>query len=373
MVSGIVRFCRALREDGLLVGPSETADALRSLGLVNLMDRDQVYWALRTVLVSRVDDITAFDERFRLFWTFHPPPDEPHSVQPPIVRGRVQPTYGTVGAERDEVGSDCERHPLVPAIRARASSVEVFSRRDLSSMDGKQRAEVAEIARRLLRSLPARPARPGRRLRRHKRKGRPDLRGALRLSLSHGGDLIEVPRRRRAPRIPRLLVLLDVSGSMDRHAELLLQLVYSLGQRGGRVETFVFSTSLTRVSRYLKAPTFGEGLDRVGRAVQHWSGGTRIGECLGALNVDYPHLIDGSTSIFLLSDGWETGDPDRLAREMALLRRRARRIVWLNPLLGTPGYEPLTLGLQASLKYVDTFASALDIDQLRRLPRLLRG
>ncbi len=235
---------------------------------------------------------------------------------------------------------------------------------------GDRLAEVSEIAARLLRSL---PSRPGRRLRRHRRKGLPDLRSALRRSLSYGGELVEIPRRRRTPRVPRLLVLLDVSGSMDRSAGLLLQLVYALGQRTGRVETFVFSTSLTRVTRLLRAPSFSEALAGVGGLVSHWSGGTRIGECLGTLNREHAHLLDRSTSVFILSDGWDTGEPEQLSREMAALRRRVHRVIWLNPLLGTPDYAPLTRGLQAAHPYVDTFASALDIEQLRRLPGLLKG
>ena len=139
------------------------------------------------------------------------------------------------------------------------------------------------------------------------------------------------------------------------------------------METFVFSTSLTRVTRDLKAPSFSEALRRVGNAARHWSGGTRIGECLGTLNDEYAHLLDRNTSVFLLSDGWETGDPDHLARELARLRKQVRRLVWLNPLLGTPDYEPLSLGLQVARSYVDTFASALDLAQLKRLPGLLRG
>ena len=191
------------------------------------------------------------------------------------------------------------------------------------------------------------------------------------MSLSHGGDLITIPRLRKILRIPRLLVLLDVSGSMDRHAELLLQLVYALGQRMGRVETFVFSTSLTRVTRELGSPSFSEALSRISSRVHHWSGGTRIGECLETLNLEHGRLLDRDTTVFLLSDGWETGEPQHMADQLATVRRQVRRLIWLNPLLGTADYEPLTLGLQAARPYVDTFTSALDLAHLKRLPRLV--
>ena len=368
LVSHVIRFCRSLREHGLLVGPSETADAARSLGLVDLLDRDQVYWAFRTVLVSRADEISVFDGCFRRFWSFqlpiHRPPFRDEAIQ---VKGISAPcVHGGTAAD----GEDSERaHPeMVHVIRTGASPVEVVARRDLTVFQGNYLPQMFEIASRIIRAL---PSRPGRRLRRHLHKGSPDLRSAFRLNLVHGGDLITIPRRRQVPRMPRLLVLLDVSGSMNRHADLLLQLVYALANRSGRVETFVFSTSLIRVTRQLRSPTFSLAVRRIGDLVSNWSGGTRIGQCLETLTTEYAHILDRSTSVLLHSDGWETGDPDRLGVEVARLRKRVRRLVWLNPLMGTPDYAPLTLGLQAASPHVDLFASALDLAQLKRLPGLL--
>ena len=371
LVSHTIRFCRALREGGLLVGPSESADAVQALGLVDIMDRAQVYWALRAVLVSRVDEVAPFDNCFHSFWTFR----QPQPDAQPLYRGR--PQVGGLRQFRRPTGievADGEPGQAEPSavqiVRTGASPVELVGGRDLTILRGNDLEEVFQIARRITRAL---PSRPGRRRRRHRRKGVPDLRGALRLNLSHGGDLIALPRRRRALRVPRLLVLLDVSGSMDRHTELLLQLLYALVQGARRVETFVFSTSLSRVTRHLRAPSFSEALGQIGGQVAHWSGGTRIGGCLATLNHEYSGLLDHSTSVFILSDGWETGDPEDLAMQLARLRRRVTRLVWLNPLLGTPAYSPLTLGLQAARPYVDTFASALGLRELKRLPVLLRG
>ena len=138
------------------------------------------------------------------------------------------------------------------------------------------------------------------------------------------------------------------------------------------MESFVFSTSLTRITRELKTPSFFSALRRVMGLVSHWSGGTRIGECLKTLNTQYSQLLDRNTSVLLFSDGWETGDPDHLARELAKLRKKVRQLVWLNPLLGTPDYAPMTLGLKAAGPHVELFASALNLAQLKRLPKLLR-
>lgn len=175
------------------------------------------------------------------------------------------------------------------------------------------------------------------------------------------------------PRVPRLLVLLDVSGSMDRHAQLLLQLAFAVSQQTKRVETFVFSTSLTRVTRELAAPSFNEALRRIGGAVPHWSGGTRIGDSLSRVNTEYRTLFDRHTTVLLLSDGWDTGKPEELAQEIRRMRRRVRSFIWLNPLMGTVDYQPLTRSLQAAMPYVDHFVSAMDVASLKRLPQLLRA
>ena len=365
----MVRFCRTLRDQGLLVGPRETATALSALSLVDIMDREQVYWGLRSVLVSRPHEVSSFDQCFHAFWTFWTPDAGPaKDAETPLKSGPMAPRRHRVGGE-DGSGIDAAG-PSIRILRTGASPMEVSGRPDLTVFQGHQLAEVSHLAARLVRAL---PSRPGRRRRPHRRKGTPDLRRAIRLSLHQGGDLINLPRRRRVPRVPRLVMLLDASGSMERHANLLLQLVYALAQRAGRVETFVFTTSLTRVTRQLRTPSFGEALIRVGEQVPHWSGGTRIGESLATLNRDHAHLLDRNTSVVLLSDGWETGEPELLSLELGKLRRRVRRLVWLNPLLGTPDYEPLTLGLQAARPHVDVFASAMDLDHLRRLPQTLRS
>ena len=139
------------------------------------------------------------------------------------------------------------------------------------------------------------------------------------------------------------------------------------------METFVFSTSLTRVTREMRAPTFQGALEQVGNKVSHWSGGTRIGECLKTLNGEYGQLLERNTTLVLLSDGWDTGAPDVLAGELARLKRRVYQVVWLNPLLGTPDYQPLTQGLRAARPHIDLFASARNLEQIKRLPAYLKG
>ena len=190
--------------------------------------------------------------------------------------------------------------------------------------------------------------------------------------MSAGGEIMRIPRRRRLPKTPRLLVMLDVSGSMDRRARLTLRLAYAVAQQTRRVETFVFSTGAARITRQLDAPSFGEALARVGNIAADWSGGTRIGAALAHINDRHEGLLTRHTTALLLSDGWDAGEPERIALEARRMRRRIRRLVWLNPLLGSEGYEPTTRGLVAALPYVDCHASARDVGALKRLPGLLR-
>ena len=365
----LTRLCRALRNRGFLVGPRETADAVRATGLVDAMDRRQVYWTLRTLLPSRLEDIGAFDELFGTFWDFDTP------VTSADLKGEP-PRPGGMGEFRrlqqaSPLFAPGERHAddLVQVVRTGASADKTALHQGPPAPSDDELSELGRIADRVVRAL---SSRPGRRRRRHRRKGTPDIRGAFRLNLGTGGDLIRLPRLSRVPRVPRLLLLVDVSGSMDQHSRLLLQLAYAVAQRTRRVETFVFSTSVTRVTRALRAQSFGDALRRIGEAAEHWSGGTRIGECLAHINARYGMLQNRYTSVFLLSDGWDAGDPADLAREMRRIQRRVRTVVWLNPLLGTRDYRPATRGLMAVTPYVDHFVSAMDVSHLRRLPRLLR-
>jgi len=170
-----------------------------------------------------------------------------------------------------------------------------------------------------------------------------------------------------------IVLTLDVSGSMERHVQLLLQLAYAVSQQTKRVEAFVFSTKVTRVTKELAKPSFTEALKGIGEEASHWSGGTRIGEALATVNTDYSYLLSKHTTVFLLSDGWDTGEPEQLAIQIRRMRQRVRSFVWLNPLIGTPDYQALTRSLKSAEPYVDHFASALDVAHLRRLPQLLRS
>jgi uncharacterized protein with von Willebrand factor type A (vWA) domain len=183
-----------------------------------------------------------------------------------------------------------------------------------------------------------------------------------------GGEPIELPRRRRREAARPLILLADVSGSMERYSRMLLHFLYGLGRSGARVETFLFATRLTRVTRHLAGRRANEAFARVARDVQDWGGGTRIGEALRAFNMRWARrVMRNGPVVLIVSDGWDRGDPELLARELARVRRSCRRVIWLNPLLGSSGYQPLTRGMQAALRHVDDFLPAHNLNSLEQL------
>jgi uncharacterized protein with von Willebrand factor type A (vWA) domain len=199
-----------------------------------------------------------------------------------------------------------------------------------------------------------------------------DLRRTMRRAPAAGGELVDLRFRRRKVRKTRVVALCDVSGSMDLYSRLLLQFLYALQGSTARVESFVFSTSLRRVTDALSAGGYGDALARLSAEAHDWSGGTRIGECLASFNAEWGTLVDRRTVVVILSDGWDTGDPALLGDALEWLHRRSRRLVWLNPLLGSPGYEPLTVGMQAALPHLSVFAPAHNLASLRALGRYLQ-
>jgi uncharacterized protein with von Willebrand factor type A (vWA) domain len=259
------------------------------------------------------------------------------------------------GEEEPEEGGDPLSVPL-------ASEAEGLVNQDFSTFSADQLDELlrvtVQIARRLARRM-------SRRRRPVRRRGRVDLRRTLRANLTRA-EIIELRYRQRKRRKVKLVLLCDVSGSMDLYSRFLLQFLFALQHVFSRVETFTFSVHLTRVTEYLKARSYREVLKRL-QDVRDWSGGTRIGESLAEFNRQWSYLVDRRTIVILLSDGWDTGDPDVLATELLRIKRRAGRVIWLNPLLGNPSYEPLTRGMAAALPLVDHFAAAHNLAALREL------
>jgi len=370
-------FGAMLRASGLPVTTSALMDGVRALEAVDLMDRGEVYLTLRTVLMSRIEEQPVFDRCFEAFWRFHAEEGQGLDGLVAAVKPQRQeddPAPDAVEAAREkqaqvalddwDEGGAADDEPLeVPSLSDR----EALMDQDFSTFPAEQLDEVArltvQIARRLARRV-------SRRRKPTRRGGVIDLRRSMRANLMKG-EIIELRRRARRRRKVRLVLLCDVSGSMDLYSRFLLQFLYALQNVFGRVETFTFTTRLTRVTDLLRGPTYKGALRRL-TEVRDWSGGTRIGESIREFNQTWARLVDRRTIVLLLSDGWDTGEPDVLAQEMLTLKRRAARVIWLNPLLGNPSYEPLTRGMAAALPLVDHFAAAHNLSSLRELAAHLR-
>jgi uncharacterized protein with von Willebrand factor type A (vWA) domain len=329
---------------------------------------------MRALVVRRREDIPAFDDAFQTFWRkpsegfttldlramgekrrFRRPRFDPAPLRDPGVAGEA-----AAGPGGDE-----------PTLRARLtySATEVLRHKDFALMTGEELDEVRSLLDRFAWRLAQRRTRrfvggDGARI---------DLRGSVRRSLRHGGEILSWSRRRPRTKPRPLVVLADVSGSMERYTRLLLLFLYSLAEGlEQRVEAFVFGTRLTRVTRHLRGRDVDQALREVSRAVPDWSGGTRIGDALRAFNFDWGRRAARSGSVVLLiSDGWDRGEPELLRAEMARLQRGCHRLVWLNPLLGEREYEPLARGMRTALPFVDDFLPVHDLSSLEDLARRL--
>ncbi len=351
---------RALRARGVRVGVGEVLSGVRALGAAGPADGRL---ALRAALCSRREDLAAFDAAFAEVFADALPRDEP-LITPDAAQRLALPRTATPGAP-PQVTRPEEPHPVPAAY----SAEEQLRERDFASYtDAERRA-----ARRVLEQLARRgPTRRSRRLRPSRRRAHtPDLRRMVRASLRHGGEPLE--RHWRAPsERPRPLVLVcDVSGSMAPYARVLLQYLQACVAARRRVEAFAFGTRLTRVTRELAGRDPDRALERAADAVVDWNGGTRIGAAMAELNRAHGRRLGRGAVVVVLSDGWDRGEPEVLAAEMARLRRSAHRVVWLNPLAARPGFAPLTRGMQAALPHTDRFLAGNSLASLDELARLL--
>jgi uncharacterized protein with von Willebrand factor type A (vWA) domain len=361
MVPEVVAVARAMRAGGARVGTGEVEAAARALAVVGASRTDS-YLALRAVMCSRREDLAVFDEAFATVFGARSVPLT--SAPPPIPPGVELALPGTPHGEGPPVVAG------EPEVRPAAwSDAELLLDKDFAEYTDTERAlaraVVAQLARRG-------PTRRSRRLHAARSRGtRPDLQRTLRASLRWGGEPLD--RRWSEPSSkPRKLVLVcDVSGSMATYARVLLQYMHAAVATHRRVEAFAFGTRLTRLTRELDVRDPDRALARTADAVQDWSGGTRIGHALSVLNREHGRRLGRGAVVVILSDGWDRGEPELLADEMARLRRSAHRVVWLNPLKAAAGYEPLARGMAAALPHTDHFLAGNSLASLAELATIL--
>jgi uncharacterized protein with von Willebrand factor type A (vWA) domain len=359
-VDRLVQLGRRLRAAGLVITPDVSADMVRAADTVGYSRPDRLLFALRAVTVTDRSQLAVFDRVVEEFLGLVHEGDE----------SRVAVTQVPSIVRLTEVaeGSDSTSTPGV-AVEVGASAEERLASRDFATLTGDERDRVRSLIARMMWEPPlvrTRRRRPSR------RGDRPDFRRSLRTATGPSGDLLLLAWTERQTRRRPLIVISDISGSMEAYAEMFLMFAHAARQRFGPVEAFVFATRLTRITRALEHRDLGGALRRVTADVEDWSGGTRIGEALATFNREWSRRVyRGKPIVMILSDGWDRGDPELLRREMARLSRSVAKVMWLNPLAAQEEFAPETRGMQAALPHIDALLPAASVTDLRSLIALL--
>jgi uncharacterized protein len=371
-MESLVDFCRFVRANGISAGTRETIDCIQAAGAVADAERDIFSFALRAILCSSEDEWVLFDDLFTAFWSTSDSRPGGRSKNPTrrrLASSRLEREKASPMAAGLGNGSAPEGEGEQEAY-SEASAVQRLRKVDFSQMPPTDLEELERIALRLLRRMSYRVAR---RLRARKCRETVDLRRTIRRSICHGGEFIDLrykgPKRERA----KLVILLDVSDSMNPYSFFLLKFAYVLGKHSKEVKAFIFSTALVEITGLLQTRRMSDALRMLSQMTTGWSGGTRIGGALQDFNRRHaPALLSRNTLFIILSDGWDTGPPKDLAAEMKKIKQRVMKLIWLNPLLGLEDYKPVTCGISAALPFIDVFAPAHNLQSLLALEELLR-
>ena len=370
LVHNILHFSRILNHLGLISQAGRTQEVIVALNYIDIRNPLEFYHTLRTLLVYRVDDLALFDEAFRLFFIrtksqqLQTHRRKTKDSKPPDSKSSKSKSSQT--QQSSDTVNRPPRHDMARTAVLSYSDQETLSTKDFAQFST---AEVS-AARRLIQELKWELAKRQSKRWTPRRGNALDLRKIIRTNMRYGGEIIELSRRRRRTKRRPLVLLCDVSGSMEHYSRMLLHFIHTLtgGGKQGRVEAFVFATRLTRITRQLMTKTADSALARLPRSIGDFGGGTRIGDALRTFNVEWARRIRSQSPIVLLiSDGWDRGEPDHLRQEMARLHRTCHRLIWLNPLLGSPDYLPLTQGMRAALPLIDDFLPVHNLQSLQAL------
>ncbi|MXX14022.1 MAG: VWA domain-containing protein [Gemmatimonadetes bacterium] len=371
MLGRVVGFSRALHSAGVEVNAGNLIDLCDSFQYISLHNRSDFYAAARATLVSRYDDLETFDEVFRAFWAR------------PILPDDMTLTDTDAGGDPDldvqaDVNEVVDTADLQEEAEGEGESEEVgyspdeaLMGKDLAAMSDREIEQARKVIHEIVNIIANRRSR--RRVPEN-RGAELDFRRTWRRNALYGSDGVELMMKRRRIKKTKLMLLCDVSGSMDCYSRFLIRFIYALKREIRDVEVGVFSTRMTAISRLLKTKGIEESLVEVADTVHDWAGGTDIGGCLREFNEQFARdMLHSRTVMIIVSDGWDRGDPDLMRQEMARLRKRVHKLMWLNPLLGTPGYQPLCLGMKTALPYLDYFLPAHNLESLIQLARTLRS
>ena len=372
LLPNLLLFEQVLRRLGLDVGSGNVLDLVRAMEYVSMGRKQDFFQAARTILVHRKSDLPLFDEAFQVFWRR---PASGYSSrdlrsmgeQRRFRKPQIAPPPDSDPQSEGDPDREFEAGDQVDMTRS-YSAREVLREKDFASYSPREIVEAKGMMSELAWDLGNRRTRrtvagDGARL---------DLRKTLRLNLKYGGEILELAHRERKVKPRRLVLICDVSGSMERYTRILLHFIHTIAGGLDRVEAFLFATRLTRVTRYLNYRGVDQAVTEVARAVPDWAGGTRIGQALKTFNFQWARrVLAGGAVVLIISDGWDRGEPELLAKESSRLQRSCRRLIWLNPLAGNPTYQPLARGMHTALPYVDDFLPIHNLNSLAALAQHL--
>jgi uncharacterized protein with von Willebrand factor type A (vWA) domain len=374
----MMAFARVLKQLGVKISLSQVLDASRSADLVDIGARADFRALLRANLISQKEDFPVFDMVFDCFWreqSYERVPMETMEIQGTPTESDA-PQGGDEEGGVEEASSDA-----IPNENLQLENLEEFAVPTYSPQELLNRKDFSEMgveeSRAIARAILLIATKIATQISRRKKLGRKgntvDPRWTMRRSMKYGGEIVELVHRKKRIKKTRVVLLCDVSGSMDCYSRFLIQFMYGLQNELWGVETFVFSTSLSRITHLIRTKDIVNALEKISGSILGWSGGTNIGRSLHTFNRQFaPSMVTHRTVVVIISDGWDRGDVSLLEREMQDLKRRAKKIIWLNPLLASENYEPLCKGMQAALPYLDLFLSVHNVNSLVSLGRTLQ-
>ncbi len=355
LLRNAVLFGRLLRSLGMNVTPTQVVDVVESLNHIHIGNRSDFKDGLRALLVHRHEQIPLFDQAFDLFWVARSE-NELDSLDVGSLRPqrKQQPQIEKVKDIDEDQKGDAEESddPIRETIQT-YSDIDLLRQKDFARLDEDELAKMRKLMSAI--SWQLKPRRT-RRTEQDQRGTILDLRRTIRHNIRHGGEIVNLLKRKRKVKRRPLVLICDISGSMERYSRVLLQFIYMVSSHIDRVESFVFGTRLTRITRQLRHRDINHALSEASRTVNDWAGGTRIGESIRTFNYRWARrVLNQGAVVLIISDGWDRGDVEVLRTEMDRLHRSCYRLIWLNPLLGDEDYQPLVRGIQAALPHVDDF------------------
>lgn len=367
--ASIIEFCQFARSRGLPAGVQQTLAALEAAKSVGETARQEFTFALRAALTSSKHEWDLFLQLFEAFWGTSGQTSKGSSRKaPPGDRDANESKATSQILTRQALGERSAAEEEGKSV-AGASAQQRLQKMDFSNVPQDDLALLEEIASRLFRRMSLRLSR---RFRIRELAETVDIRRTIRRSIPRGGEPIVLAFQGRRPQRQRLVIFLDISGSMNSYSLFLVRFAYALQKHFKRVDSFLFSTEVVEITDLLRTADLREALRGLSQNTAGWAGGTKIGESLKEFNHRYARKLLSRNSVFtILSDGWDTGEPEVLAEELRRIRGRVKRVIWLNPLLGLEEYQPVTRGMRAALPYVDEFAPAHNLESLLALERIL--